>query len=269
MLLSVVVVVLAAVLVVVVATALWARARGRGRLREQTRRLAAERARRQRLESRVRIVSEMHDIAAGHVSRIAVQASTAEFRIGVLPPALRQEYEAFGAAARDSLVEMGRLLDVLRGGDDPARAPRPGLAEVPGLVEEARTAGTPVRLLSAKMATEVPPLVGLTAYRIVQEALANAARHSAGAATTVALMLEAPRDGEAHLVVSVTNDAAPGRSDMAPPATGDGANGLVDLRERVALLGGELEAGPHRDGFAVKATLPLTRVRTADPRTTA
>jgi signal transduction histidine kinase len=265
---TVAVAVLGAALVFVVGTALWARARGRAHLRETTRQLAAERARRQRLESRVRIVSEMHDIAAGHVSRIAVQASTAEFRIGVLPPALRLEYEAFGAAARESLVELGRLLDVLRDDDEVARAPRPGLSDVPGLVEAARSTGTPVRLVSAKMAAEVPPLVGLTAYRIVQEALANSARHSAGAAATVALMLDAPRDGEAQLVVSVTNDTAPGRPDVTPSVRHEGSctHGLQDLRERVTLLGGELEVGQRGDGFAVRATLPLTRVRTVDPR---
>jgi signal transduction histidine kinase len=264
---TVAVAVLGAALVFVVGTALWARARGRARVRETTRQLAAERARRQRLESRIRIVSEMHDIAAGHVSRIAVQASTAEFRIGALPPALRLEYEAFGAAARESLVELGRLLDVLRDDDEAARAPRPGLSDVPGLVEAARSTGTPVRLVSAKMAAEVPPLVGLTAYRIVQEALENSARHSAGAAATVALMLDAPRDGEAQLVVSVTNETA-GRPDVTPSDRHDGgrAHGLQDLRERVTLLGGELEVGPRGDGFAVKATLPLTRVRTVDPR---
>ena len=259
---------LAVALVVVVGAALWARARGRARLKEQARLLARERGRRLRLERRVHIVSEMYDVAAGHVSRIAVQASTAEFRIGVLTPPLKQEFEAFGAAARESLIEMGRLLDVLRDGDDAqAQGSQPGLADVPALVERARTAGTPVRLLSAKLPSEVPPLVGLTAYRIVEEALANAARHSVGAATTVALMLAVPGDGDAHLVVSVSNDAPPGGTAadvQRETADAGGADGLADLRERVALVGGELEAGPRGDGFVVKATLPLTRVRAAE-----
>jgi signal transduction histidine kinase len=143
---------------------------------------------------------------------------------------------------------MRRLLWLLRdGGDEAARAPTPGVASLERLVAEMRRAGLAVELRVEGEPTELPPGVDLSAYRIVQEGLTNALRHSGPAPTRVVLSY-----GEGEFGVRVTDD---GRG--APDDNGSGY-GLAGIRERVAIYGGELEAGPGESGgFTLRARLPL------------
>ncbi|MFB6815642.1 sensor histidine kinase [Streptomyces sp. NPDC056347] len=224
------------------------------RLAEQETISVAERARRTLLEERTRIARELHDVVAHHMSVITVQADSAPYRIGGLSAEAREEFEAIAASARESLTEMRRLLAVLRSdGSAGERAPQPGLDRVQQLVEATVRAGLPVELSLAAGLPDVPQAVDLSAYRIVQEALANVIRHAPGARTGVSVT----SDGT-HLTVLVVNDRAelPG-SPLEPEASGTG-HGLVGMRERVRLTGGTLDTGPlPGGGFRVAARLPL------------
>ncbi|WP_152361490.1 sensor histidine kinase [Microlunatus speluncae] len=226
-----------------------------GRTRLQRRnavvRIAEAEGRRQVLEERTRIARELHDVVAHHMSVIAVQASTASYRIKAGPPAeLDDEFRAIGTSARESLRELRQVLDVLRGRDDGGR---PGLADLPKLIESTRLAGIPVRLTSPDSLPEQEnpeqeSRVEYAAYRIVQEALSNVIKHAAGAATTVRI----DRPEPAVLRVSVINEPSrPG------PPNPDG-HGLVGMRERAGAIGGTVLVGPTESGgFRVEATLPL------------
>ncbi|MGW0463860.1 sensor histidine kinase [Streptomyces sp. NPDC003027] len=226
------------------------------------RRTAEERARSTLLEERARIARELHDIVAHHMSVITVQADSAPYRIPGLPEAAREEFTSIAASARESLAEMRRLLVVLRNeGAEGERAPQPGLDRVQQLIEATVRAGVPAELSMAadlRDLGEVPQAVDLSAYRIVQEALANVVRHAPGARTRVSVRAE---DG--RLDVLVVNAPVPGRTSPLEGGTGTG-HGLVGMRERVRLTGGTLDTGPLPDGgFRVAARLPL---RTEDER---
>ncbi|MCI3239462.1 MULTISPECIES: sensor histidine kinase [Streptomyces] len=233
------------------------------RLVEQETISEAERGRRTLLEERARIARELHDVVAHHMSVITVQADTAEYRLDRLPPDVREEFTTIAATARESLGEMRRLLGVLRNEDAHGElVPQPGLAQIGQLVEATARAGGPVEFTSCEV--EVPEAVGLSAYRIVQEALANVVRHAPGAATHVSLSVSRPdeqRGGEwdgQRLTVLVVNDPPPEPPAAPLEASGTG-HGLVGMRERVRLVGGTLDAGPLPDGgFRVAARLPLT-----------
>ncbi|WP_335932164.1 sensor histidine kinase [Streptomyces sp. PTD5-9] len=224
----------------------------RRRLVEQESINEAERARRTLLEERARIARELHDVVAHHMSVITVQADSAPYRIAGLPDEAREEFGAIAASARESLAEMRRLLSVLRSdGTEGERAPQPGLDRLQQLVEATVRAGLPAELSLAADLPEVPQAVDLSAYRIVQEALANVVRHAPGARTRVSVT----SDG-GNLTVLVVNSRAeqPG---SPLEATGTG-HGLVGMRERVRLTGGTLDTGPLPDGgYRVAARLPL------------
>jgi signal transduction histidine kinase len=183
-----------------------------------------------------------------------VQAETAPFRLTDLPSPARDEFVAIAGAARAALADMRRLLGVLRSETDSApTAPQPGIADVPELVTAARRVGVAVALATAPEVSTVDGPVGLAAYRIVQEALANAARHAPGAPVAVSITRE---HGAIH--VRVVNEAAPAPT-PGPSGVVSAGLGLAGMRERAALLGGTLHAGPTDDGgFAVTATLPHT-----------
>lgn len=228
------------------------------RLAEQETISEAERAQRTLLEERTRIARELHDVVAHHMSVITVQADSAPYRLEGLSDEAREEFGAIAASARESLTEMRRLLVVLRSeGAEGERAPQPGLDRVQQLVEATVRAGLPAELSLPADLEGVPPTVDLSAYRIVQEALANVVRHAPGARTRVSVS----SDG-AHLTVLVVNDApGPTGSSLAPrtpvETTGTG-HGLIGMRERVRLTGGTLDTGPLPDGgFRVAARLPL------------
>jgi signal transduction histidine kinase len=221
-------------------------------LAAQTERAEEERARRAILEERTRIARELHDVVAHRLSLIAVQAETAPYRLADLPASVRAEFSSLSAVAREGLVEMRRLLGVLRHDRPADLAPQPELADLPSLVDTARQAGLSVELSVPAALDHVPPGVGVCAYRIVQESLSNASQHAPGAAVTVSV-------GHDCGVVQLRVANGPGES-AGPPQNGHGAgHGLAGMRERVALLGGSLSAEPSPDGgFVVSAVLPLS-----------
>ncbi|MEV5548603.1 sensor histidine kinase [Streptomyces sp. NPDC052309] len=221
------------------------------RLAEQETISEAERDRRTLLEERARIARELHDVVAHHMSVITVQADTAAYRLDGLPPDVQEEFTSIAATARESLGEMRRLLGVLRNEDAHGElAPQPGLTRIEQLVEATVRAGVPVEFTPRD--ADVPEAVGLSAYRVVQEALANVVRHAPGAPTQVSVS----EDGE-RLTVLVVNGPPP-EPPAAPLEQGRTGHGLVGMRERVRLVGGELDTGPLPDGgFRVAARLPV------------
>lgn len=220
-------------------------------LATQTERAEAEQGQRAVLEERTRIARELHDVVAHHMSLIAVRAETAPYRLTGLPEPVRAEFGALSEVAREALTEMRRLLGVLRDDQPADLAPQPGLADLPSLIDTARQAGLSVQLSAPAAADHVPPWVEVCAYRIVQESLSNASQHAPGAAVTVSVGHDR---GAVHLQVA----NGPG-GPAGPPVSEHGpGHGLTGMRERVALLGGSLSAGPSPDGgFVVSAALPL------------
>ncbi len=218
-------------------------------LAEQAEVSELEKARRAVLEERTRIAREMHDVVAHHMSMIAVQAETAPYRLSDVPEPARAEFAAIADSARAALTDMRRLLGVLRSeAEDPQTAPQPGLADLPELVAAAHRAGMAVAL-DADVGAEPSAPVGLAAYRIVQEGLANAARHAAGAEVRVTV-----RAGARGLTVRVANGG--GGVPAGPDARG-GGQGLPGMRERAVSLGGSFIANPTGDGgYVVDALLP-------------
>jgi signal transduction histidine kinase len=220
-------------------------------LAAQTERAEDERARRAVLEERTRIARELHDVVAHHMSLITVRAETAPYRLSGLPAPARAEFGSLSAEAREALAEMRRLLGVLRQDQPAALAPQPQLADLPALVGAARRAGVSVQLSVPPALGQVPSGVGVCAYRIVQESLSNARQHAPGAAVTVSVDHDA-----GAVLLRVANGpggpTGPARNDRGP------GHGLTGMRERVALLGGSLSAGPQPGGgFVVCAVLPL------------
>jgi signal transduction histidine kinase len=218
-----------------------------GRRREQE-----EQARSTLLEERARIARELHDVVAHHMSVIAVRAETAPFRIPGLPEAVKDDMAETSAIAREALTEMRRLLGVLRGADgDAERAPQPGMDRLEGLVAAVRGAGLAVDLRVVGDQRALPSGVELSAYRIMQEALSNTLRHAPGARAAVEVHYEPGR-----LWLRVRNDPPPVPGERPAPAAP--GHGIVGMRERAAMLGGTLAAGPTDDGgYLVEATLPL------------
>ncbi|MES9541270.1 histidine kinase [Actinomadura sp. NPDC000600] len=217
------------------------------RLREEQHR--RDLARQAVLEERARIARELHDVVAHHMSVIAMQAEAAPFKIPDLPDAARQTFGVVRDAAREALTETRRVVGLLRADDESAeRAPQPGLERLDDLVGAARRAGLAVATAVVGMPRPLNAGVDLSAYRIVQESLSNASRYAPGSRVHVEV-----RYGTEALVVSITDDGA--RS--TPEESQGGGHGLVGMRERVAMLGGRIEAGPRDDaGWSVVAELP-------------
>jgi signal transduction histidine kinase len=233
-----------------------------------------EQARRAVLEERARIARELHDVVAHHMSLIAVRAESAPFRLAGLEEGVAAEFASLSGGARAALADMRRLLGILRQdlgppgpglgsprpGEGVLLAPQPELADVPELIEGARRAGVGVEFVAGDGAGVVPPPVGVCAYRIVQESLSNASRHAPGAPVTVTVSHD---DDSVQLCVQ---NGPPEPPAGRPSANGQAAanrgagHGLAGMRERVALLGGTLSAGPSPDGgFTVSAILPMAQ----------
>jgi signal transduction histidine kinase len=237
--------------VVIAVDNIGSRLRAQHALAAQTERAEEERARRAVLEERTRIARELHDVVAHHMSLVAVRAETAPYRLPGLPESAQAEFSSLSEVAREALAEMRRLLGVLRHDQPADLAPQPELADLPSLVDTARQAGLAVELSVPTALDHVPSGVGVCAYRIVQESLSNASQHAPGAAVTVSV-------GHDHGAVLLRVANGPGGpADPAENGHGPG-HGLTGMRERVALLGGSLSAGPSPDGgFVVSAVLPL------------
>lgn len=207
-----------------------------------------ERARAAVAEERARIARELHDVVGHSVSVMTVQASGVR---RLLRPDQQREREALlvvERTGREALAEMRRMVGVLRRPEEgPALAPQPSLEHVGRLVEQTREAGLPVKLRVEGEAVQLPVGVDLTAYRLVQEGLTNALKH---AAATEAEVLVHYSDGQIEVVVS---------DDGHGSGSGDGGgHGLVGMRERVSVYGGELDAGPRPEGgYRLRARLPV------------
>ena len=223
-------------------------------LAEQIAQSELDESRRALLEERTRIAREMHDVVAHHMSLIAVQAETAPYRLDDLSETAKNEFAALSAIAREALNDVRRLLGVLRNDGPAERAPQPKLADVAALVDASRRAGVNVELsMPANDDAAVSHAVGLCAYRIVQEALANAGRHAPGAWVQVVV----DRDTDV-LRLDIVNGPPTTRDDLAREPTRPG-HGIAGMRERVALVEGSLSVEPNiLGGFVVSAVLPLT-----------
>ena len=236
----------------------------RRQLARERRLTEEERARRMVAEEKTRIARDLHDVIAHSMSIIAVQATSAPFRHPRVDAELRHEFDEIAALSRSALSEMRSLLGVLRDPDAPvARTPQPRLSGIAELVMQSQRSGLAVQLSGADALSDdgVDEAVGLSAYRIVQEALSNAIRHARGAQVEVRVR----RNGELDLVVSdhraADQPVGPERGpDHAMDGAADGApgSGLLGMRERAASVGGTLAFGPAGDGgYEVHAILPL------------
>ncbi len=222
-------------------------------LRERADRLEREtetEARAAVAEERTRIAREMHDVVAHSLSVMVVQAEAAEAMLDVDPERARQPLASVQDTGRSALGELRRMLGALRevGEDGVPLAPQPGLGGLSELVESVRAAGLLVSIHIDGEPRPLPPSVDLSAYRIVQEGLTNALKHAGPARAEVLV-----RYGEHDLELCVSDD---GRGH--DPALDGGGHGLLGMRERVAVYGGELEAGAGpRGGFRLRARLPF------------
>jgi len=219
--------------------------------RERARRAEREREEKARLavsEERARIARELHDVVGHSVSVMTVQASAVR---RLLKPEQEREREALlivEQTGREAMAEMRRMVGVLRRPEEaPALAPQPSLEHLEKLVEHARESGLPVTLKIEGEAVQLPAGVDLTAYRLVQEGLTNALKHARAKNAEVLV-----RYSNGFVELSVTDDG-----------TGDGGgdsggHGLVGMRERISVYGGNLEAGPQPEGgYRLRATLPV------------
>jgi len=203
------------------------------------------------LAERTRIARELHDIVAHSASMIVVQAGAAALIVEDDPPAVRTALATIRSTGTDALGEMRRLVTLLRESDEPhTLAPQPGLAGLSTLIEDARSHGLEAGLAVAGKPRDLPAGVDLAAYRIVQEALTNVRRHATASHVQVQLSYHPECVG-----IEITDD---GVGAGASASTRGGGHGLIGMRERAALYGGQLETGTaHGCGFTVRATLPL------------
>ncbi|GAA2619896.1 sensor histidine kinase [Streptomyces axinellae] len=214
---------------------------------------AHERARRTLLEERAVIARELHDVVAHHMSVIAIQAEAAPFRVKDTPPELAGAFTTIRENAVAALTELRRILGLVRaegaeGFHGDPEAPQPTLSDLGTLLEGVREAGLETEAVITGAPRTFPQGVELSAYRLVQEALSNAVRHSPGARARVELSYVL-----GGLGLRVVND---GPRRPVAPSPGSG-HGLLGMRERVQLLGGEMTAGATEDGgFEVAAFLP-------------
>jgi signal transduction histidine kinase len=203
-----------------------------------------EESRRAVADERVRIARDLHDVVAHHLSVIVVQAEAAQEVLASRPDRAGEAMGAVADTARSALGELRRVVGVLR--SEGGRAPQPDLDAVDDLVASVRQAGLTVAVRTEGRPRAVGGVVGVAAYRVVQEALTNVLRHAAARRAEVALAY-----GDDDLVVTVSDDGRGGSG-------GNGGHGLAGMRERVTVLGGSLDAGPRAEGgFAVRARLPL------------
>ena len=211
-------------------------------------------------EERLRIARELHDVVAHNISVINVQASTALHLMDRQPERTRSALVTINEVSKQALVEVRSVLGVLRAVDERApREPSATLARLGDLVRNAAAAGLVVHVEQEGEGPPLPTGVGLAAYRIVQEALTNSARHSGGTRAVVRISR-----GERELVIEVDDDG-PGGSGVRVNGEGiaEPGNGIIGMTERAHALGGTLHAGPRPGGgFRVRAYLPLAEEAT-------
>jgi signal transduction histidine kinase len=209
-----------------------------------------EKARAAVVEERGRIARELHDVVAHSVSVMVVQAQAGP-RLLDQPEQARGVFRSIETSGREALVELRRLLGVLRTSDEQlAVGPQPGLGSLESLLEQVRTAGLPVELRVDGDPVQLAPGIDLCAYRIVQEALTNTLKHAGQASAEVTIHYSS-----SQLEIEVSDSGA-----GAPTSMNGSGHGLIGMRERVNLYGGALETGPRsKGGYTVSARLPLTK----------
>ncbi|MFI9048295.1 sensor histidine kinase [Streptomyces sp. NPDC053427] len=229
--------------------------RGRSAALRQLRRQEAltevERTRRTLLEERTRIARELHDVVAHHMSVVAVQAEAAPYRVTEPPPELSDSFASIRENALAALTELRHILGMLRAEEltpDGRYTPQPTLENVDELVANVRAAGLRIEPTVSGTPRPLPQALELSAFRIVQEALSNALRHSPGCRVDMELSY-----GRADFGIRVANSPA---EEGVADRKGTG-HGVLGMRERASALGGSLEVGPRKDGwFEVTASLP-------------
>ncbi|MFD4421722.1 sensor histidine kinase [Agromyces sp. NPDC058484] len=256
-------------------------ARSRVELEQRTAELAAERER-TRVQAvaieRLRIARELHDVVAHHVSVIGVQAGAARRVLAKRPDAAAAALSAIESSAREAVDELHGLLGTLRGtdADGPPSASLDGLADEPAqtststrgldrideLVAESTAAGLPTTLAVVGEPGNASPVIGLSAYRIAQEALTNVRKHGGAGATADVRV----RWSDAAVELEVANTGAAPSPARADADGGTAGLGQLGMRERVAAVGGTIELGPRaRGGYLVRATFPLRRGEAVRP----
>jgi signal transduction histidine kinase len=214
------------------------------------------RIRRAAADERMRIARELHDVVAHTMSVIAVRSGVARAVLDSHPEEAGEALAIIEQTSRQALQEMRHLVGALRQGDDagdagPDLAPSPGLDNLTPLLEQVAQAGVTVDVQQEGEPRPLPAGINLSAYRIIQEGLTNVVRHAGTRRAKLRICY-----GGDDLRIEITNPVA----SKAAPGGGDGGHGLVGMRERVALYGGELRAGPTADGFRVLARLPAEEV---------
>jgi signal transduction histidine kinase len=218
-----------------------------------------ERARRASSDERLRIARELHDVVAHAMSIVAVRSGVARMALQSRPQEVSEALGIIEDASRQALQELRSIVGVLRSaGTDtgPAqRDPAPGLAELEQLVAQIGEAGVPVRLQIEGEPRRLPAGVDLSAYRIVQEALTNVVRHAAPATAQLTL-----RYLPSEIAIEVMDNGRGSTQALGGgQSTDGGGHGLIGMRERVALYGGNLQAGPTPTGFHVFARIPTAQ----------
>ncbi|MEU5879747.1 histidine kinase [Spirillospora sp. NPDC047279] len=222
-------------------------------LQERTRRLEREvhlLAEKARAEERTRIAREMHDVVANRVSVMVVHAGALKAVVTRDPDRAAETAAVIGDMGRQALDELRQVIGVLRQGERALQAGTPTMDDFRALVDQSQSAGLRAEMLVQGEERDIPPAVGRTIYRLVQEGLTNVHKH-AGDANTMIGILMLPDAVE----VEIENAPPGGRPEHGLPS---GGNGLVGLRERVTALGGTFNAGPIADGgYALRARIPL------------
>jgi signal transduction histidine kinase len=211
------------------------------------------RAREAVADERARIARELHDMVGHALNLIVIQAGGAQRVFESRPELARQSLASIESAGRQALSDMERMLEILRvaEGPDQVLSPQPGLRQVDSLAAQVSDAGLPVEVSVEGRPAELPSSIDLSAYRIIQEALTNSMKHAGASRAKVAI-----RYRPDSLELEVTDDGR-GVSERGP-SDEKGGRGLIGMRERAALFGGELSVGPMPEGgYRVHARLPL------------
>ncbi len=203
------------------------------------------------LEERARIAREMHDVVAHGVSVMVVQAGAARMDLDESTDDARASLLSVEATGREVLAELRRTVSLLRSPHEaaPVAQPSPGLADLPDLVDSMRAAGLQVQL-DLHDVPAADPGRQLVVYRVVQEALTNTLRHAGPTRVDVRI------GGDRDLTVEICDSGPPPGQGVSSSGTRGGGNGLVGMRERIALYGGRFHAGPDGAGYVVRAAIP-------------
>jgi signal transduction histidine kinase len=200
---------------------------------------------------RAEIARELHDVVAHHVSLIAVRAATAPYQLGEISAATSAAFSEIALEARAALDDLRAVLGVLRTADGQvSQAPQPCLADLPQLLQRLRSNGMTVTVTRHGELRSLGAAVELCCYRVIQEALTNAARHASGSAVDVTIDYR-----DIDIAVTITNQPGVGH-ETGQPTSGDGF-GLIGMQERVGALGGEFTAAGQAGGFLVEARIPI------------